>query len=122
MSDKPLHIKVDEDLPPLIAQRLREAGYAASTVVEQGMGGWKDDNLWEAVQAEGSFLITADKGFANIQMHPPGIHAGLLLLRSDEDGVQSMVTLINEILATYQLEVLQRTIAVATPRGVRIRR
>lgn len=28
-------IKVDEDLPPIVAEHLRRAGYTASTVVEQ---------------------------------------------------------------------------------------
>lgn len=49
-------IKVDEDLPPIVAEHLRRAGYTASTVVEQAMGGWKDPVLWRAIQAEGRFL------------------------------------------------------------------
>jgi len=32
-------IKVDEYLPPIVAERLRRAGYTASAVVEQAMGG-----------------------------------------------------------------------------------
>jgi hypothetical protein len=97
MSNRPLRIKVDEDLPPALAQRLRENGYASSTVVEQSMGGWKDASLWEAVQAEGKFLITADKGFANIHRYPPRTHAGLLLLRPDEDGIRPLLTLLDEV-------------------------
>ncbi len=122
MNQRPLHIKVDEDLPPLLAQRLREQGYVATTVVEEGMGGWKDNALWQAIQAEGKFLITADKGFANVQTHPPGTHAGLLLLRPDSDGIFPLLFLLDEVLASQRLEMLQGTIAVATPRGVRIRR
>ena len=32
-----MHIKVDEDIPPIAAAWLREKGYEASTVVEQGI-------------------------------------------------------------------------------------
>lgn len=117
-----LRIKVDEDLPPVIADLLRERGYEASTVVEQHMGGWKDAQLWIAIQAEGKFLVTADKGFANIQTHPPGTHAGVLLLRPDEDGIRPMLTLLHDVLATFEIETLVGTIAVATPRGIRLRR
>lgn len=70
MTNPMVRIKVDEDLPPIIADLLRECGYEASTVVEQQMGGYKDAQLWKAIQ----------------------------------------------------LEILTGTIAVATPRGIRLRR
>jgi len=117
-----MHIKVDEDLPPIAAQWLRAKGYEASTVVEQGMGGWKDEPLWEVVQRDGQFLLTADKGFADIRTHPPGTHGGILLLRPDRDGIKPILKLLKEVLAQVDLETLAGTIAVATPRGLRIRR
>lgn len=122
MMKSKLRIKVDEDLPPVIADLLRNRGYEASTVVEQLMGGYKDAQLWKAVQAEGKLLITADKGFANIREHPPGTHAGVLLLRPDEDGIRPMLDLIHTVLSTFELEALAGTIAVASPRGIRLRR
>ena len=86
------------------------------------MGGYKDAQLWKAIQAEGKFLVTADMGFANIHDHPPGTHAGVLLLRPDEDGIRPMLALIHDVFATCGLETLTGTIAVATPRGIRLRR
>ena len=115
-------IKVDEDLPPIVAEHLRRAGYTASTVVEQAMGGWKDPVLWRAIQAEGRFLITADKGFANIKAYPPDTHGGVLLLRPDNDGIRPMLVLLEDLLANFDLKTLVRTVTVATPRGLRIRR
>jgi hypothetical protein len=72
-----MHLKVDEDLPTMATQRLREEGYEASSVLDQGMGGWKDPNLWQAVQEQGQFLVTADKGFGDIRRFPPGTHGGV---------------------------------------------
>ena len=69
-----MHIKVDEDIPPVAAIWLQERGYEASTVVDQGMGGWQDDPLWQAVQAGQQFLLTADKGFGDIRLYSPGSH------------------------------------------------
>ena len=115
-------IKVGEDLPPIIAERLRQKGYEASTVVEQNMGGWKDPILWRAIQAEGRFLVTADKGFANIKAYPPETQAGVLLLRPDDDGIRPVLVLLEEVLANFDLKTLARTVTVATPRGLRIRR
>lgn len=93
-----MRVKVDEDLPRAAIQMLRDRGYEAVSVVEQQMGGWKDPPLWQAIQAEQQFLVTADKGVADIRVHPPGAHAGVLL------------------------EALARTVTVVTPRGIRIRR
>jgi predicted nuclease of predicted toxin-antitoxin system len=117
-----MRVKVDEDLPKAAVQLLRKRGYEAAGAFEQGMGGWKDDALWQAVQAEERFLVTADKGFADIRFHPPGTHAGVLLLRPDQDGIRPIIRLLERVLASYDLQALTGTITVVTPRGIRIRR
>jgi predicted nuclease of predicted toxin-antitoxin system len=117
-----MRIKVDEDLPRSAAVTLREHGYDAVNVLDQGMGGWKDPDLWEAVQAEQRFLVTADRGFADIRRYPPGTHAGVLFLRPDEDGIRPIVDLLERVLHHYDLVELRGTIAVVSPRGVRVRR
>jgi predicted nuclease of predicted toxin-antitoxin system len=117
-----MRIKVDEDLPRAATQMLRDRGYEAASVAEQGMGGWKDPDLWRNVQAERRFLVTADKGFADIRFYAPGTHAGVMLLRPDEDGIRPVVELLERVLVNYNLEDLARTVTVVTPRGIRIRR
>ena len=117
-----LRVKVDEDLPAAALRRVRDAGYDATGVVEQGMQGWEDARLWQVVQSERRFLITADKGFADARFYPPGTHAGVLLLRPDEEGVRPLVELLDRVLRRCTLDDLSGTIAVATQRGLRIRR
>jgi predicted nuclease of predicted toxin-antitoxin system len=60
--------KVDENLPRQIADLLIARGHDAVTVVEQGWQGATDDVLWPRIQSEGRWLITADKGFADIRL------------------------------------------------------
>ena len=115
-------VKVDEDLPRAAVDLLRDWGYDAAGVYEQGMSGWKDPELWRAVQAEGRFLVTADKGFGDIRTYPPGTHRGILVLRPSEQGVRPILDLLGRVLASYSLEQLAGCIVVATPRGIRIRR
>jgi predicted nuclease of predicted toxin-antitoxin system len=117
-----MRIKVDEDIPLVAAAWLRDRGHLASTVIEQRMGGWRDAALWEAVQAEHRFLITADKGFGDIRLYPPGTHGGVLLLRPDQDGIRPILDLLQMVLAQVDLSDLEGTTAVATRRGLRIRR
>ena len=117
-----LKITVDEDLPRQAVKILSENGYDAVSVVEQGMGGWKDPQLWIAVQSAERFLVTADKGFGDIRVYPPGKHFGILLLRPDEDGIRPVIELLQQVLNSCKLEDLGGTVTVATPRGIRMRR
>jgi predicted nuclease of predicted toxin-antitoxin system len=92
----PLKVTLDEDLPRQAAQLLREHGYDAASVIELGMGGWKDPQLWVAIQKDERFLVTADKGFGDIRVYPPGTHFGILLFtprrRRDSSCVEVVVT------------------------------
>lgn len=115
-------IKIDEDLPRQAADYLINAGYIAHTVRQQEMGGWKDPELWAAIQSENRFLVTADKGFGDVRRYVPGDHAGVLLLRPDSDGIRPLLDLLSLVLAQVSLDQLAGTVAVATPRGLRVRR
>jgi len=117
-----LKITVDEDLPRQAVQLLREHGYDAASVIEQGMGGWKDSQLWIAIQKDERYLVTADKGFGDIRTYPPGTHHGILLLRPDEDGIRPVLELLKRVLDSYNLEDLVGATTVATPRGIRLRK
>lgn len=117
-----MQIKVDEDLPRQVVALLREYGYRADSVIEQEMSGWKDAELWRKIQDENRFLITADKGFADIRIYPPGSHAGVMLLRPDQDGIRPTIELVERVLRSYDLNALSRTTTVVTPRGVRVRK
>jgi predicted nuclease of predicted toxin-antitoxin system len=118
----PLKVALDEDLPRQATQLLREHGYDAASVVEQGMGGWKDPPLWMAVQKDERYLVTADKGFGDLRVYSPGTHHGILLLRPDEDGIRPVMELLQRVLDSYNLEDLAGAITVATARGIRLRR
>ena len=105
-------------LPGCVKKVMNEA----STVVEQGMGGWKDAALWQRVQADTQLLLTADKGFGDIRIYPPGSHGGVLLLRPDVDGIRPILDLLQMVLSEVEMNQLTGTVSVATPRGLRIRR
>lgn len=115
-------VKFDEDLSPMVAAPMRAAGIHVATVVDQGWSGLKDDDLWTRVIAEGCFFVTADKGFADVRMRPPGSHPGILLLRPDRESVLDFRALVESVITEHDLNSLSGTVAVATPRGVRVRR
>jgi len=117
-----IRVKVDEDLPKQIADLFTERGYDAATVAEQGWQGLPDRELWPHVQQEGRWLVTADKGFADLRAHPPGSHTGVLLFRLDEESRRGYLELAQAALQQLDLEGLAGAVIVVTRRGIRIRK
>jgi predicted nuclease of predicted toxin-antitoxin system len=115
-------IKIDEDLPRHIAKVLIADGHDAITVLDQGWRGLPDGILWQRIQAERRWLLTADKAFADLRRYPPGSHAGVILLRSPEENRRAYVELAATALARINLDDIGGAIVVATERGIRIRR
>jgi hypothetical protein len=74
------------------------------------------------VSAERAFFVTADKGFADLRLFPPGSHAGILLLRPERDSIVDLRGLVAVVLASRNLESLAGAVTVATPRRIRVRR
>lgn len=115
-------VKLDEDLSPIVGAPMSAAGHEVRTVVGQGWRGFKDDELWPMVLAERVFFVTADKGFGDIRVYPPGTHPGILLLRPDRESVIEYRALVESVLARYDLATLAGALVVATPRSIHIRR
>lgn len=114
-------VKVDEDLPEDVATIYTVAGYEATTVRRQSWSGLTDEDLWPRVQAERRWLITADKAFGDIRLFVPGTHAGVILLRADEESRRRYLELANATVRSLRLEDVPGCLIVVTPRGIRIR-
>jgi len=115
-------VKIDEDLPWQISELFVSRGHDAKTVVGQGWQGFSDDILWQRIQREGRWLITGDKGFADLRAHPPGSHAGVILLRPQEESRRAYYELVEAALDRIELDDLAGAIVVVTHHGLRIRR
>jgi predicted nuclease of predicted toxin-antitoxin system len=117
-----MKIKIDEDLPKTVGELVKEVFPDTASVLEEELSGTLDPELWKVVQKEGRFLITGDKGFANIRKYPPGTHHGVLLLRPELTGIPQVKQLIQEVLRSGLLGKIAGCISVATPGRIRIRR
>jgi predicted nuclease of predicted toxin-antitoxin system len=115
-----LKVRIDEGLPRSLIELLRQRGYDPVEVTGEGLGGRPDEDVWGAAQRDGTFLLTGDKEFANIRLHPPGTHAGVLLLRPDLENHEAFCELLRGVLDVTTLEDLDGQVAVASPRGLRV--
>ena len=118
----PIGIKVDEDLPGEVADLLRGAGHDARTVVQEGLKGSSDDQLWSVVQREQRCLVTADKGFADARVFATGEHRGVILLRLPRESRAGYIRLTELLLANMDVEAAVGSIVVVTPDTIRIHR
>jgi predicted nuclease of predicted toxin-antitoxin system len=118
----PVAVKVDEDLPNDIENVVRAAGHDTITVYAQGHTGMPDEQLWPIVQQEQRMLFTADKGFANARVYPPGTHAGVVLFRLPRESRAGYIRLAQFLLAQVQLEDLVGAIVVVSPDAIRVLR
>lgn len=117
-----LRIKVDEDLPRAIAEMFRQAGHDAVTVSDQRISGYPDEKLWQVIQREQRLLITADVAIADVRHHPPGSHAGVVLLRLQDETRIGYRELAQRLLSSDRLSEISRAITVVSIDRIRIRR
>jgi predicted nuclease of predicted toxin-antitoxin system len=117
-----VRIKLDEDLSPLVGEPFRKAGYSVITVFEQGWSGLKDAEVWSRAVSEGVFWVTADKGFGDIRVYPPGTHPGILVLRPGRESILDFQSLVASVAEKHMMESLAGSITVASPRSIRVRR
>ena len=58
-----MRIKLDENMPGQLTTILRKLGHDAETVIDEGMAGCPDRDIWENAQHERRFFITQDLDF-----------------------------------------------------------
>ena len=115
-------VKLDENLGRSHVEFLRQAGYTADRVTDQGLSGADDRALWLRVVAEGRFFITLDLDFADVRQFPPGSHPGLLLVRPRSNSRDAVMEILDRVIREHPLSTLVGCFVVADPSQTRIRR
>jgi predicted nuclease of predicted toxin-antitoxin system len=73
-----MEILVDENIPLMTAQALRDTGHEVTDIRRTAGVGMSDGALWSKAQSEKCLLITTDKGFAQRRNET---HHGILVIR-----------------------------------------
>ena len=102
-----MKVKLDENVPRSAALALIDAGHDVDTVTEEGLTGAADDVVLAAATDHGRLLVTLDRGLADIRRHPPGAHAGVLVLRVNDQSATAVRDLVTTLLALHDLDSLR---------------
>ncbi|MBN2032046.1 MAG: DUF5615 family PIN-like protein [Deltaproteobacteria bacterium] len=82
-----MKIFVDENIPLMIVQALREEGHDVLDIRGTTDEGMDDESLWKILQDEKRLLITTDKGFAR---HRNSFHCGIMIIRLRQPNRQKI--------------------------------
>lgn len=116
-----MKVKLDENIPVRLVDRLRGLGHDVDTVASEGLGK-PDEDVWNAAQREQRYLITQGLDFSDVRRFSPGTHAGLLIVRLHEPGASALSDRIFEALESEGLSSLSRCFFVLTDKKLRVRR
>jgi predicted nuclease of predicted toxin-antitoxin system len=117
-----VRVKVDENVPVVVVQDLRDRGIDAHTVSEEDLTGTPDSDLVEIATKENRMVFTLDRGFGDIRLHPPGSHAGIVVFRLDDESAPSAQEAVAALVDHHDLDDLRGSITVVHKGTLRIRR
>ncbi|MBF2046526.1 MAG: DUF5615 family PIN-like protein [Elainella sp. C42_A2020_010] len=116
-----MKFKIDENLPVEIAQLLRDNSYDAVTVLDQALGGQPDPAISEICRQESRILLTLDLDFADIRTYPPADYAGIIVLRTNRQDKQALISLFQTVMPLLQQEQIAQRLWIVEPSQIRIR-
>jgi hypothetical protein len=115
-------IKLDENLPRALVQRLTDLGHDVDTVSDEGIAGRDDAVLWAAAWRDGRFLVTQGLDLSDARRYVPGTHAGLLLVRLPRPGRTALFDRIASMFAVEAVDTWAGCVVSASGTKVRVRR
>jgi len=114
--------KLDENLPLQIAPALRRFGHDVHTMLDEGLSGCNDADLWRATQEEGRVLITQDLDFSDARRFAPGTHHGIVLIRLRSPSRLKLVERLEEVFRNEAVSTWTRCFVVVSDQKIRVRR
>lgn len=117
-----MRLKLDENIPADASVVARELGHDVDTVNAEGLTGAPDVDVLAAASGDGRLLLTLDRGFGDVRAHPPGTHAGIVVLRTSSQDPAMVKDALRAFLASGELGDLAGCVVVVRGHLVRVRR
>ena len=116
-----MKFKIDENLPAEFAAILGQAGFEAATVAQERLSGATDPALLDCCRAETRVLVSLDLDFANVQAHPVGTHAGIIVFRSKSQDKLTLISLLTRIVPLLKRRSPEGQLWIVQPDRIRYR-
>lgn len=116
-----MRFKIDENLPEELPGLFREAGWDATSVIQEQLGGSDDTRINRVCDAEDRILVTFDRGFANIRAYAPASHPGFIVLRLRSQDKPHVLTVAKRVIAALRERELRNELWIIEEGRIRIR-
>lgn len=117
-----MRLKLDENLPSDLADNVSARGHDVDTVADEGLAGEDDAAVLTAATEHERMIITLDRGFGDVRIHPPGSHPGIVVLRPVSQDPTSVDHLVDRFLDGHDLADFEGCVVVVESERVRVRR
>jgi predicted nuclease of predicted toxin-antitoxin system len=116
-----MKFKIDENLPIECAEILRESGFEADTVYDEGLNGNPDSIIFNVCTQERMVLITLDLDFSDIRTYPPNTHFGIIIFRLNNQSKLKIIQKLKRVIHIMGIELLEGCIWIVDEQRIRIR-
>lgn len=116
-----MKFKIDENLPVECAEILKESGFKADTVFDEGLNGNPDSKIFSVCSQEKMVLITLDLDFSDIRTYPPNTHYGIIIFRLSSQSKMKITQKLKQIISILGTELLEGCIWIVDEKRIRIR-
>lgn len=116
-----MRIKIDENLPAEYAALLREAGFGADTVADEGLSGADDSVISEHCRADGRVLVTLDLGFSDIRSYPPQDQPGIVVIRSKAQDKIKLISMLRRLIPVLREMLPEKRLWIVESDRIRFR-
>jgi|SRR5690554_615809 len=116
-----MKFKIDENLPIECVEVLKEAGYKADTVIDEGLGGCPDPLIYNVCLKEKMILVTLDLDFSDIRAYPPSYHDGIIVMRLSNQSKKRIIVKLTQIIPVIKAEEIKGCIWIVDEKRIRIR-
>ena len=100
---------------------LREAGFEADTVDDEGLSGADDAVISELCRTERRVLMALDLGFSDIRSYPPQEYSGIVVLRSKAQDKIRLICMLRRLIPVLREKSPERQLWIVEPDRIRFR-
>jgi len=112
----------DENIPPALAEFLRQRGFDVKEVRGIGISGISDARIIELARGEERVLVTFDRHFGNLLLYPVDTHFGIIRIRIHPSLLSDLIQSLEHFLIEFDLATMKGTLIVLEKEGYRVRR
>ena len=116
-----MRFKIDQNLPSEYAALLRQAGFEAETVDDEGLSGADDLAISVRGRAGGRVLVTLDLGFSDIRSYPPREYSGIVVVRSKAQDKITLLSMLRRLILVLRERSPDRQLWIVEPDRIRYR-